>query len=1059
MINDKESILIEFIKNNLKYEFIEGEFLTSQYGERDSLKDVLLKWRLKKSIRRINSHLDIEDIDEAIKYVTETINSEESLVNINSKMNDFLINSNLKLKKKLNDPPNNNENIKLIDWENIRRNEFLFVNNFRIEGKKNIFELDFVIFVNGIPIVILENKISNKDSFINKAYAQLNRYKNELPQVFSTNVFNGILNARELYIGTIDSNLEQYVKWGEANNDYGKSFKIILEGEALLDFVKNFIVSASDKSRRICKYYQFNTVNKVITRLTTKQDNKSRGGLIYYPVGAGKYLTMNILVNKIRMTNVLKESTIIIVTDNISLSDQIYNNLKSNFNKVFDILKPNTKNELREFLFRSQSQVIITTIQKFTLLDRLENDKVDHNFIVLVDNAERFQKGQMALNMRTTLSNAIYIGFTSIPNNETKLLFGEYIDNFSIENVINNTLTDLKYENRASILDENIFKSNNDFILNNKDRIDFISKDIINHYKNIIYPKGLKALLVCSSRNNCIEYFSSMNKYIKELFEDKIEVKVLISNSRYNSSEISEYHVNNAEQEIILKRFKSPLKEDTLSILIVNEKLLSGFDSPILKCLYIDRLLKGEKLMQSIERINRSYTNNRESGYIIDYYGIEDHLQKIVNIKGNFISKIYIKNVRNISNVEINLSKYDKKHLILTGKNGSGKTSVLQEFKKFMKSVENNEVQYTYQCKEKIDDLHSKIDRVENNVGLSTHHKEMSILNYNMDLELYMKVYEKYCKNISIDFNTVDLLCENYNNGKYILAYFNAKRDNILHNTKNIGRDKSINRFKIDDYPEESFISYLLDLKTQQSFAKNEGDDDTSNLIEAWFNDLEEALKEIFEDETLKLDFNSQNYDFKIRQYGKQPFGFEVLSDGYSSILQIITNLIMKMEPVKGDQYRNNSRNFIYDIQGVVIIDEIETHLHIELQKKVLPLLTKLFPKIQFIVSTHSPFVINSLENAIIYDLEKKIQVENLSRYSYKGIVEGYYYIDQYSYKIKVKMERYEELVNKSEKNDDEEIEMLSIRNYLREIPTDLAPELVYKFNDIELKRLGDQYD
>lgn len=138
-----------------------------------------------------------------------------------------------------------------------------------------------------------------------------------------------------------------------------------------------------------------------------------------------------------------------------------------------------------------------------------------------------------------------------------------------------------------------------------------------------------------------------------------------------------------------------------------------------------------------------------------------------------------------------------------------------------------------------------------------------------------------------------------------------------------------------------------------------------------------------------------------------------------------------------------------------MLIDEVETHLHIELQKKIMPFLIKLFPEIQFIVTTHSPFILSSVDNAVIYDLENKTQVEVLSKYSYEGIVESYFDIDQYSYEIKNKIKRYEELVKKYDKSEDEEDEMFELRKYLKNISSELAPELVYKFREIELKRRG----
>jgi len=141
------------------------------------------------------------------------------------------------------------------------------------------------------------------------------------------------------------------------------------------------------------------------------------------------------------------------------------------------------------------------------------------------------------------------------------------------------------------------------------------------------------------------------------------------------------------------------------------------------------------------------------------------------------------------------------------------------------------------------------------------------------------------------------------------------------------------------------------------------------------------------------------------------------------------------------------------------LIDEIDAHLHINLQKKIFPFLTRFFPRIQFIVTTHSPFVLNSIENAVIYDLEKKLLVNDLSGYAYDGIVEGYFETDKYSEIIKNKIAQYEQLVNRKKRTEKEEDQMIDLKKYLESIPGHLAPELKAKFQQIELNRIGKQDD
>lgn len=240
------------------------------------------------------------------------------------------------------------------------------------------------------------------------------------------------------------------------------------------------------------------------------------------------------------------------------------------------------------------------------------------------------------------------------------------------------------------------------------------------------------------------------------------------------------------------------------------------------------------------------------------------------------------------------------------------------------------------------------------------------------------------------------------------------------------------------------FLNYLVYLKTQQSFARNENDSETVDSIQKWFDNFQDALCNLFQDDSITLKFDYKNLTFKIYQRNRKEYGFESLSDGYSAVIDIVINLILRMEKTKSG---------IYDIGGIVIIDEVETHLHIELQKRIMPFLTSFFPNVQFIISTHSPFVLNSLENAVIYDLEKNVRIENLSGYAYDGIVESYFDIDKYSDSIKDKLLKYEKLLNNENKDDNEIILEEKIRNDLKAIPKELAPELVYKFNNLELLR------
>ena len=398
----------------------------------------------------------------------------------------------------------------------------------------------------------------------------------------------------------------------------------------------------------------------------------------------------------------------------------------------------------------------------------------------------------------------------------------------------------------------------------------------------------------------------------------------------------------------------------------------------------------------------------------------------------HFITNINIKKVRHLQNIEILISKNEKKHLILTGKNGSGKTSVLKAITRYLESIENKDVR-------KVKNYSNELQRLEKELL-----KDPTDYDTIMEHKRLQDDYNYYCSELQLDIYDEANLENLYDQGEFILAYFDAKRNPSIEIPNSVPKIKLNTSYKITENIGNVFLKYLVYLKTQQSFARNENDEQVVQRIEKWFDNFENALKNLFEDESIKLIFEYKNLNFKISQNHREDYGFDVLSDGYSAVLDIVMNLILRME----DEKRN-----CYDLEGIVIIDEVETHLHIELQKKIMPFLTSFFPNIQFIVSTHSPFVLNSIDNSVIYDLEKNLRVENLSGYAYDGIVESYFDVDKYSNTIKEKMDKYEKLIKKETKTEDEILQVAKLRENFNTIPKDLAPELVYKFKGIELLR------
>ncbi|MDE7424634.1 MAG: AAA family ATPase, partial [Lachnospiraceae bacterium] len=311
----------------------------------------------------------------------------------------------------------------------------------------------------------------------------------------------------------------------------------------------------------------------------------------------------------------------------------------------------------------------------------------------------------------------------------------------------------------------------------------------------------------------------------------------------------------------------------------------------------------------------------------------------------------------------------------------------------------------------------------------------------------WIKKYKDGVELLFNDYNDLDVL---YRQGNFITAFFSADRKTKIIRKYGVEEVWLSKCYSVDSEPGKLLHKYMVHLKTQQSYARNEGDMANVDRIQKWFDRFVEALRVLLDDNSISLEYNYKEYEFKIHQAGRVPFGFDELSDGYSSVIHIVSDLILRMD--KNWIFRDRLSQ--YDIEGIVLIDELETHLHIDLQKKIMPFLIKFFPRIQFIVTTHSPYILNSISNAKAYDLEKSVELENLSVYSSDGLVEGYFGVDEYSDELKEKIEKYKYLIGKKELTEEEHAERAKLRSELRNIPQGLSQEARDKFEEIEGKHL-----
>jgi len=404
----------------------------------------------------------------------------------------------------------------------------------------------------------------------------------------------------------------------------------------------------------------------------------------------------------------------------------------------------------------------------------------------------------------------------------------------------------------------------------------------------------------------------------------------------------------------------------------------------------------------------------------------------------NFVTEIEIKKVRHLENLKIPLSETERKHLILTGKNGSGKTSVLEELNRVFNNIFSDEYQRLWE-------LDNLIIKIEKDLEEHKNYKDKPYYDKSVqDKNEYEEERRKILKGFRVYFTKQNIeLFNSISSQDFIYSYFD-----IVHKFK-VNASNGVMKHQFDKYSTKKekqnskFLQYLVNLEMKRLHLFRNRQLEELEKLDKWFKSFENILKKIFNEKNLKLEFIFDDYDYKIHIPNREPFDFNTLSDGYSAILDIITEIIIKIEA-------SESKSF--DIEGLVLIDEVETHLHLELQKQVLPLLTTLFPNIQFIVTTHSPFVLSSIDNSVIYDLESQEVIEDLSKYSYDVLVESYFDVDTFSIKLKEHIKEYRKLSLQKELNPEERSRLKLLSGDFDKMPKMFIPdELQIELNEIRL--------
>ena len=586
--------------------------------------------------------------------------------------------------------------VQIIDFNNADNNNWLAVNQYTVIEIKNQLPInrrpDIVLFINGIPIVVIELKNpADENATVKQAFNQLETYKNQIPSLFRTNELLIISDGYETKVGSTSANWERYMPWRTIEGETIADSSIlqletvtrgILDPSRLLDYIRYFI-TFEDDGRDIIKksaaYHQYHAVNKAIreTIRATGEEGDKKIGVVWHTQGSGKSLTMLFYTGKLIQS--LKNPTILVITDRNDLDNQLYNT----FSLSKDLLRQipqqaESREEIKELLTTSGGGVIFSTIQKFLPEKGEEYPLLSNrnNVIVIADEAHRSQysfkktisdKGLLregfAAHIRKALPYASYIGFTATPielvDRNTFQVFGDYISIYDIyQSIEDKSTVPIYYESRLAKLrlnegtmptiDEEFDEITEDEeeyareklkskwsrvaeLVGNPDRLEEIANDLVEHFENRTDVIEGKALVVCMSRKICVELYNQIVKIRAKWHSDddtKGQIKVVMSGSASDIQKMQPHIRPKHRRELIKKRLVDP--EDPLKIVIVRDMWLTGFDAPCLHTMYIDKPMQGHNLMQAIARVNRVY-KDKPGGLIVDYIGIAYFLKSALS--------------------------------------------------------------------------------------------------------------------------------------------------------------------------------------------------------------------------------------------------------------------------------------------------------------------------------------------------------------------------------------------------------------------------------------------
>ena len=646
---------------NIGYEYKPGSAFgpNSSDPERESLSDVVLRGRLREKLREFNPGLPEEAIEDAVSQLLG-FNSPRLLKN-NKDFHEKLTEG-VQVEYEENGEPRG-AFVDVIDFENPANNDFLVANQVTIKiGDNPERRPDILVFINGLPIGILELKNpTDPNASIGKAYKQVtDRYVNDIPDLFHYNELIGVMDMSNARLGCLSAGWEWFSPWRyideeeDATQDYPPS-EVLIQGafdpDRVLDLIRYFVLYSDEDgqlSKKLAAYHQYYAVNNTIesSKDVVTNPDENRIGVVWHTQGSGKSLSMVLYANKVRQTEGMRNPTLVFLTDRNDLDEQLYQEFEKH-GLPAEWADDDDRVELRNRLDREAGGIVFATVQKFQTTDEEAvypevNDR--ENMIVVADEAHRTQYKELAANVRRALPDASYLGFTATPiekdDRSTTNTFGGYISQYKIDQSQKDGSTvPIYYESRLAKLQvndpeigrhfEELMASKSDdlrhemtkrwtslrrIIENNDERTRRIAEDLVEQFNNRELEG--KGMVVAISREAAVNYKRAIDR-----IPEAPEVEVVISGPE-------DYIDDPKDNERLKRRFKDD--EDPLTLAVVCDKWLTGFDVPCLHTMYIDKPMKNHNLLQAIGRVNRVY-KDKPGGLIVDYIGIGENLKRALD--------------------------------------------------------------------------------------------------------------------------------------------------------------------------------------------------------------------------------------------------------------------------------------------------------------------------------------------------------------------------------------------------------------------------------------------